>query len=154
MRCDARAVHTVRLSLDNTGISRGYAFVTIVGKENAARAVASLTNRIVDGRQIKVEYSATSTRRKCLQCANARLGCDKCIFVAVYAFVSVYAGPGAPPASAVKKRNIHVTGLPEDFSDLELKNLFGTYGEVESMRMLKPDRMGKNGGVALVRYVA
>jgi len=52
------------------------------------------------------------------------------------------------------RRNLHVTGLPADFTDVELKDMFTKYGAVESVRMLKPDRYGKNEGVGLVKYVA
>jgi len=159
----AWSVYSARLSKDKSGVSRGYAFVTMTTADAADKALNAMNDRSVEGKQIKVQYSANVTRRKCKRilarvfalCVSAGvsiLASTHAVLFVEYASSIYRSGPGIRLITT--RRNLHVTGLPADFTDVELKDMFTKYGAVESVRMLKPDRYGKNEGVGLVKYVA
>lgn len=57
-----------------------------------------------------------------------------------------------PPNQATKDSNLYISNLPKDFTEENLAELFGKYGEIIQKNLLKDKNTGLPRGVAFVRF--
>jgi len=57
-----------------------------------------------------------------------------------------------PPSQATKDSNLYISNLPKDFTEDNLMDLFGKYGEIIQKNLLKDKNTGLPRGVAFVRF--
>lgn len=56
-----------------------------------------------------------------------------------------------PPGQAMKDSNLYISNLPKEFTEKELEEIFGVYGEIVQRNVLKDKNSGLSRGVAFVR---
>ncbi|XP_014499140.1 RNA-binding protein CP33, chloroplastic [Vigna radiata var. radiata] len=120
---------------EETGESRGSAYVTMASIDSAKKAIEALDASDVGGREVLVRFSAEMNpkRRKNLDTMNSLP------MRTIY-----YEGP-----HKLYVGNLSKFTIPED-----LRQLFGRFGNVTSVRVLQDTRQGKQRVYAFVSYLS
>ncbi|TKY61198.1 28 kDa ribonucleoprotein [Spatholobus suberectus] len=117
-----------------TGESRGSAFVTMASINSAKNAIAALDGSDVGGREMRVRFSAEmNPRRRNLDTMNSSP--KRVIY---------YEGP----------HKLYVGNLSRAARPDDLRQLFGRFGNVASVRVLQDLRQGKRRVYAFVSYLS
>ncbi|XP_027905140.1 28 kDa ribonucleoprotein, chloroplastic-like isoform X2 [Vigna unguiculata] len=127
-------VLSAQVSRSETGESRGSAYVTMTSIDSAKRAIEALDASDVGGREVLVRFSAEmNPKRRNLDTMNSLP------MRTIY-----YEGP-----HKLYVGNLSKFTMPED-----LRQLFGRFGNVTSVRVLQDTRQGKQRVYAFVSYLS
>ncbi|KAL2345956.1 hypothetical protein Fmac_007241 [Flemingia macrophylla] len=119
---------------EETGESRGSAYVTMASINSAKNAIVALDGLDVGGREMRVRFSAEmNPRRRNVDTMNSSP--KKVIY---------YEGP----------HKLYVGNLSKAAKPQDLRQLFGRFGNVASVRVLHDLRQGKRRVYAFVSYLS
>jgi len=129
-------VHSTRIMRDwNTGISRGTGFVNFSVPEEAVEAIKQMDGKTIMNRTLVVKFAEVKDKE------------DKGGVVGV--------GGGVAPVRTVHgtpSSNIYVKGLPPTMGEKHLLELFGTYGQITSHKLMTDRMSGLPNGQAFILF--
>ncbi|KAK7338143.1 hypothetical protein VNO77_18743 [Canavalia gladiata] len=119
---------------EETGTSRGSAYVTLESIHSAKNAIAALDGTEVGGREMRVRFSAEmNSGRKNLETLNS--SANRIMF---------YEGP----------HKLYVGNISRGTTLEDLRHLFGKFGNVASVRMVQDVKQGKRRLYAFVSFLS
>ena len=112
----------------NSGYSFGYGFVQYENPADAAKAIQQLNGlQVANNKRIKVRWDLNRKRKNFSSTLSLQVSYSR------------------PNTADIKDTNLYVGNVPPGISEADLDNLFGTYGNILTKKLLK-DQSGKNKG--------